>query len=167
MLTVVFIYLRSVPNTSEYSILWLSIKLVLRTSFVLKQFSMILFMSPYCKMIECRRLLLLLIMEEDGSMQKWTGTEVSKNNVQDDIWSVNIWCNVRLYAFPLWSSLKRVNIMASGKTTEKTVFGKGTQTYRWNCYILMNHEECRFWDIHMYVHLYLSIWKWTFKFYGN
>lgn len=41
--------------------------------------------------------------------------------------------------------LNGLSILASGKTTEeKTVFGKGTQTCRWNCYILMNREECRF-----------------------
>ena len=40
VLTVVFIYLRSVLNTSERSILRLSVILLLRTSFVLKQFCM-------------------------------------------------------------------------------------------------------------------------------
>ena len=62
----------------------------------------------YYKMIECRKLFLLLIVE-DSSMKKWKGTEISKNDVKDDIWSLNKCSDVRLYAFPLGSSpLKRV-----------------------------------------------------------
>ena len=43
-------------------------------------------MFAYYKMIECRKLFLLLIVE-DGSMKKWKGIEISKNDVKDDIWS--------------------------------------------------------------------------------
>jgi len=46
---------------------------------------------------------------EDGSIKKWKGIEISKNDVKDDIWSLIRCCDVRLYAFPLGSlSLKRV-----------------------------------------------------------
>jgi len=74
---------------------------VLWTSLVIKQFCMFHVMSAYYKMIERRKLFLLLIVEKDGSMKKWTGIEISKNDVKYDIWSLIRCSNVRLYAFPL------------------------------------------------------------------
>jgi hypothetical protein len=52
-------------------------------------------------MIECRKLFLLLIVEKDSSMKKWKGIEIAKNDVKDDIWSLNRCSDVRWYAFPL------------------------------------------------------------------
>jgi len=87
-------------------------------------------MSSYYKMIECKKLFLLLIVEKDGSRKRWTGIEIYKNDVKDDIWSLNRCSNVRLYAFPLRSSSrKRVEYTGIRENNgKKTVLGKGTQT---------------------------------------
>jgi hypothetical protein len=42
-------------------------------------------MSDYYVMIERRKLILLLIMEKDSSVKKWTGIEISANDIKDDI----------------------------------------------------------------------------------